>query len=70
MASTRFSIKRVSYGRSRRWNDLADYRGALIASSRPFVVIPSAIAEISMVVYLLVVGVKTPKAAARILAAA
>jgi len=35
-----------------------------------FVVIPSAIAEISMVVYLLVIGVKTPKAAARILAAA
>jgi len=35
-----------------------------------FVVIPSAIAEISMVVYLLVVGVKTPKPAARILAAA
>jgi len=34
------------------------------------VVIPSAIAEISMVVYLLVIGVKTPKAAARILAAA
>ena len=35
-----------------------------------FVVIPSAIAEISMVVYLLVIGVKTPKTAARILAAA
>jgi len=35
-----------------------------------FVVIPSAIAEISMVVYLLVVGVKTPKPVARVIAAA
>jgi hypothetical protein len=35
-----------------------------------FVVIPCAIAEISMVVYLLVIGVKTPKADQRILAAA
>lgn len=35
-----------------------------------FVVIPSAISEISMVVYLLVIGVKTPKADQRILAAA
>ncbi len=35
-----------------------------------FVVIPSAISEISMVVYLLVIGVKTPKTAARILATA
>ena len=36
----------------------------------PFVVIPSAIAEISMVIYLLVVGVKTAKPDKRILAAA
>jgi len=35
-----------------------------------FVVIPSAIAELSMVGYLLVVGVKTPKPATRVLAAA
>jgi hypothetical protein len=35
-----------------------------------FVVIPSAIAELSMVGYLLVVGVKTPKSATRVLAAA
>jgi len=35
-----------------------------------FVTIPSAIAEISMVLYLLVIGVKAPKPAARILAAA
>ena len=35
-----------------------------------FVVIPCAIAEISMVVYLLAVGVKTPKPVERILAAA
>jgi len=35
-----------------------------------FVVIPSAIAEISMVVYLLVIGVKTPRQVERILAAA
>jgi hypothetical protein len=35
-----------------------------------FVVIPSAIAEVSTVLYLLVKGVKTPKAADRILAAA
>jgi hypothetical protein len=34
------------------------------------VVIPSAIAEISMVAYLLVIGIKTPKTAARALAAA
>ncbi len=35
-----------------------------------FVVIPSAIAELSMVGYLLVVGVKTPKPATRVLTAA
>jgi Domain of unknown function (DUF4386) len=34
------------------------------------VVIPSAIAEISMVIYLLVIGVKTPKPVERTLAAA
>jgi hypothetical protein len=38
---------------------------------RPFVIIPSAIAEISMVVYLLVVGIKAVKPTGeRILAAA
>jgi len=35
-----------------------------------FVTIPSAIAEISMVLYLLVIGVKVPQPAARVLAAA
>jgi hypothetical protein len=35
-----------------------------------FVVIPSAVAEISMVLYLLAIGVKTPKPAERALAAA
>jgi len=35
-----------------------------------FVTLPSAIAEISMAVYLLVFGVRTPKPAARIAAAA
>jgi hypothetical protein len=35
-----------------------------------FIVIPSAIAEISMVVYLLVIGVRTPKSDARIAAVA
>jgi hypothetical protein len=35
-----------------------------------FITIPSAIAEISMVLYLLVIGVKTPKPVARVLAAA
>jgi hypothetical protein len=35
-----------------------------------YVTIPSAIAELSMVVYLLVIGVKAPKPAGRILAAA
>lgn len=35
-----------------------------------FITIPSAVAEISMVLYLLVIGVRTPKPAARILAAA
>jgi hypothetical protein len=35
-----------------------------------FVTLPSAIAEVSMVLYLLVKGVKTPKRVERILAAA
>jgi hypothetical protein len=38
--------------------------------SPPFVVVPSAIAEISMVVYLLVIGVKTVKPDERIPGAA
>jgi hypothetical protein len=35
-----------------------------------FVIIPSAVAEISMVLYLLIVGVKTVRADARTLAVA
>ncbi len=35
-----------------------------------FVTLPSAVAELSMIGYLLVIGVKTPKPAARTLAAA
>jgi hypothetical protein len=37
---------------------------------KTLVVIPSAIAEVAMVLYLLVIGIRTPEPAERILAAA
>jgi uncharacterized protein DUF4386 len=54
---------------------LVDLLAALLAPElgqaiHAFVIIPSAVAEISMVLYLLIVGVKTVKVGARILAVA